>query len=238
MKMVKIARNVADVLTGGKNYKIKFISGVTDSYCTVFIENDLGKDFSLGFVGSAQVGDKSVSGLGEIVMVVDLPTAEQAASYSLEMGRKMHDDLTSRHLGDLVAIPDGRRFIGDAFIYSGQINCFNADSMRQLARDHVKQSIIDGLKPGGNIWAAVRDTSPSLHSMSTEQFDRLMDDINSSVCPAIHPLDDDTSDIEVLMQLRDILRVPEGDDITKHAKMVRTLADGLLNLSSQDSTIR
>lgn len=35
---------------------------------------------------------------------------------------------------------------------------------------------------------------------------------------------------EVLEQLREILRVPEGENILTHAKVVRVLADGLINL--------
>jgi hypothetical protein len=36
--------------------------------------------------------------------------------------------------------------------------------------------------------------------------------------------------VEVLEQLREILRVPEGENILTHAKVVRVLADGLINL--------
>lgn len=35
---------------------------------------------------------------------------------------------------------------------------------------------------------------------------------------------------EVLEQLREILRVPDGENILTHAKVVRVLADGLINL--------
>lgn len=35
---------------------------------------------------------------------------------------------------------------------------------------------------------------------------------------------------EVLEKLREILRVPEGENILTHAKVVRVLADGLINL--------
>lgn len=35
---------------------------------------------------------------------------------------------------------------------------------------------------------------------------------------------------EVLENLREILRVPEGENILAHAKVVRVLADGLINL--------
>lgn len=36
--------------------------------------------------------------------------------------------------------------------------------------------------------------------------------------------------VEVLEKLREILRVPEGENILTHAKVVRVLADGLINL--------
>lgn len=35
---------------------------------------------------------------------------------------------------------------------------------------------------------------------------------------------------EVLEQLREILRVPDGENILTHAKVVRVLADGLIKL--------
>lgn len=36
--------------------------------------------------------------------------------------------------------------------------------------------------------------------------------------------------VKVIQQLREILRVPEGENIITHAKVVRVLADGLLAL--------
>lgn len=36
--------------------------------------------------------------------------------------------------------------------------------------------------------------------------------------------------VDTLNELREILRVPEGEDIRKHAQMVRALADVLINL--------
>ena len=41
---------------------------------------------------------------------------------------------------------------------------------------------------------------------------------------------DKDPNVEVLEKLREILRVPEGEDILTHAKVVRVLADGLINL--------
>ena len=41
---------------------------------------------------------------------------------------------------------------------------------------------------------------------------------------------DKDPNVEVLEKLREILRVPEGENILTHAKVVRTLADGLINL--------
>ena len=41
---------------------------------------------------------------------------------------------------------------------------------------------------------------------------------------------DKDPNVEVLEKLREILRVPEGENILTHAKIVRTLADGLINL--------
>lgn len=41
---------------------------------------------------------------------------------------------------------------------------------------------------------------------------------------------DKDPNVEVLEKLREILRVPEGESILTHAKVVRTLADGLINL--------
>lgn len=41
---------------------------------------------------------------------------------------------------------------------------------------------------------------------------------------------DKDPNVEVLEKLREILRVPEGENILAHAKVVRVLADGLINL--------
>lgn len=41
---------------------------------------------------------------------------------------------------------------------------------------------------------------------------------------------DKDPNVEVLEKLREILRVPEGENILTHAKVVRTLADGLISL--------
>lgn len=41
---------------------------------------------------------------------------------------------------------------------------------------------------------------------------------------------DKDPNVEVLEKLREILRVPEGENILTHAKVVRALADGLINL--------
>lgn len=41
---------------------------------------------------------------------------------------------------------------------------------------------------------------------------------------------DKDPNVEVLEKLREILRVPEGENILTHAKVVRVLADGLINL--------
>lgn len=41
---------------------------------------------------------------------------------------------------------------------------------------------------------------------------------------------DKDPNVEVLEKLREILRVPEGESILTHAKVVRVLADGLINL--------
>lgn len=41
---------------------------------------------------------------------------------------------------------------------------------------------------------------------------------------------DKDPNVEALEKLREILRVPEGENILTHAKVVRVLADGLINL--------
>lgn len=41
---------------------------------------------------------------------------------------------------------------------------------------------------------------------------------------------DKDPNVEVLEKLREILRVPDGENILIHAKVVRVLADGLINL--------
>lgn len=53
----------------------------------------------------------------------------------------------------------------------------------------------------------------------------------AAICGEIHASASPSNEYaEVLEKLREILRVPEGENILTHAKVVRVLADGLINL--------
>lgn len=93
-------------------------------------------------------------------------------------------------------------------------------SERERVRDEVAAAIRNELLPGGMLFEAMRGNGSGWRiSMQSNNFK-----INEARDP----------NVEVLEQLREILRVPEGENILVHAKAIRALADALIGL--QNST--
>lgn len=92
---------------------------------------------------------------------------------------------------------------------------------RLRVRDEVAAAIRNESLPGGMLFESMRGNGSGW---------RILDGIvsmqsnNFKINEAIDP------NVEVLEKLREILRVPEGENILTHAKVVRALADALIGL--------
>lgn len=99
---------------------------------------------------------------------------------------------------------------------------------RERIRDIVAEKVRNSCLPGGDIFKSMRG------EMTVGIQDRV---IEKSVDPVIENarfnelINSETNEyIKVLEQLREVLRVPEGENIVTHAKVVRALADALIGL--------
>ncbi|ARK07662.1 hypothetical protein [Citrobacter phage CF1 DK-2017] len=99
---------------------------------------------------------------------------------------------------------------------------------RERIRDIVAEQVRNSCLPGGDIFKSMRG------EMTVEIQDRA---IAKSVDSVIENArfnaltDSDPNEyVKVLEQLREVLRVPEGENIVTHAKVVRALADALIGL--------
>lgn len=94
---------------------------------------------------------------------------------------------------------------------------------QHYAQDTAERAIADALLPGGQIHAAFRAVGTFIN-------DALIRTGHITVAPTEHTA---KTDREVLEVLRDILRVPEGENIIAHAKAVRVMADALNGIANQ-----
>ena len=94
---------------------------------------------------------------------------------------------------------------------------------QHYAQDTAERAIADALLPGGQIHAAFR----AVGTFINDDFIRTG---HIKVAPTEHTA---KTDREVLEVLRDILRVPEGENIITHAKAVRVMADALNGIANQ-----
>lgn len=94
---------------------------------------------------------------------------------------------------------------------------------QHYAQDTAERAIADALLPGGQIHAAFRAGGPFIN-------DAFIRPGHITVAPTEHTA---KTDREVLEVLRDILRVPDGENIITHAKAVRVMADALNGIANQ-----
>lgn len=88
------------------------------------------------------------------------------------------------------------------------------ERIRDLVAEHVRNSCL----PGGDIFNAVRGFGGSGWKIHKAGMSICSDNFEPNEY------------IKVLEQLREVLRVPEGENIVTHAKVVRALADALIGL--------
>ncbi|WBF80836.1 hypothetical protein DDONNNOJ_00013 [Citrobacter phage BSwS KMM3] len=99
---------------------------------------------------------------------------------------------------------------------------------RERIRDIVAEQVRNSCLPGGDIFKSMRG------EMTVGIQDRV---ISKSVDSVIENArfnalinSEHNEYVKVLEQLREVLRVPEGENIVTHAKVVRALADALIGL--------
>lgn len=89
---------------------------------------------------------------------------------------------------------------------------------RERVRDFVAERVRNSCLPGGDIFNAVSGFGGSgwkIHKAGM------------AICSNDY---EPNEYVKVLEQLREVLRVPEGENIVTHAKVVRALADALIGL--------
>lgn len=90
---------------------------------------------------------------------------------------------------------------------------------RERIRDIVAEQVRNSCLPGGEIFNHVKGVGGSGWQIK-KTGDAIIQSINY----------EPNEYVKVLEQLREVLRVPEGENIVTHAKVVRTLADALLDV--------
>ena len=90
---------------------------------------------------------------------------------------------------------------------------------RERIRDIVSEQVRNSCLPGGDIFNYVKGVGGSGWQIK-KTGDAIIQSINY----------EPNECVKVLEQLREILRVPEGENIVTHAKVVRALADALIGL--------
>ena len=90
---------------------------------------------------------------------------------------------------------------------------------RERIRDIVSEQVRNSCLPGGDIFNYVKGAGGSGWQIK-KTGDAIIQSINY----------EPNEYVKVLDQLREIMRVPEGESIVTHAKVVRALADALIGL--------
>lgn len=116
---------------------------------------------------------------------------------------------------------------------------------RERIRDIVAEQVRNSCLPGGEIYSFTHGLAPAhcngwhvqianndpIVSMATEKVvESIVENAQFNAFIESEP----NEYVKVLEQLREVLRVPEGENIVAHAKVIRALADALIGL--QNST--
>lgn len=97
------------------------------------------------------------------------------------------------------------------FLYNVKIIAKDAEALAKKERERVRDNVLNAPFVGGCGWRIQREGDVTFADINSNNFQ-----------PNAY--------VDTLNELREILRVPEGEDIRKHAQMVRALADVLINL--------
>lgn len=99
---------------------------------------------------------------------------------------------------------------------------------RERIRDIVAEQVRNSCLPGGDIFKSMRGemTIGIQDRVIAKSVDSVIENARFNAL-----INSETNEyIKVLEQLREVLRVPEGENIVTHAKVVRALADALIVL--------
>lgn len=99
---------------------------------------------------------------------------------------------------------------------------------RERIRDIVAEQVRNSCLPGGDIFKSMRGemTVGIQDRVIAKSVDSVIENARFNALINSEP----NEYVKVLEQLREVLRVPEGENIVTHAKVVRALADALIGL--------
>ncbi|QPX76345.1 hypothetical protein ZEROTOHERO_80 [Citrobacter phage vB_CfrD_ZerotoHero] len=99
---------------------------------------------------------------------------------------------------------------------------------RERVRDIVSEQVRNSCLPGGYIFKSMRGemTVGIQECVISKSVDSVIENARFNALINSEP----NEYVKVLEQLREVLRVPEGENIVTHAKVVRALADALIGL--------
>lgn len=99
---------------------------------------------------------------------------------------------------------------------------------RERIRDIVAEQVRNSCLPGGDIFKSMRGemTIGIQDRVIAKSVDSVIENAKFNALINSEP----NEYVKVLEQLREVLRVPEGENIVTHAKVVRALADALIGL--------
>lgn len=99
---------------------------------------------------------------------------------------------------------------------------------RERIRDIVAEQVRNSCLPGGDIFKSMRGemTVEIQDRVIVKSVDSLIENARFNALTNSNP----NEYVKVLEQLREVMRVPDGENIVTHAKILRALADALIDL--------
>lgn len=127
-----------------------------------------------------------------------------------------------------VECDNGDRLWIDKDLFDGDLLYELNKRERERIRDIVAEQVRNSCLPGGDIFKSMRGemTVGIQDRVIAKSVDSVIENARFNALINSEP----NEYVKVLEQLREVLRVPEGENIVTHAKVVRALADALIGL--------
>lgn len=127
-----------------------------------------------------------------------------------------------------VECDNGDRLWIDKDLFDGDLLYELNKRERERIRDIVAEQVRNSCLPGGDIFKSMRgEMTVGIQDLVIEKsVDSVIENARFNALINSEP----NEYVKVLEQLREVLRVPEGENIVTHAKVVRALADALIGL--------